>query len=80
LEDIMANLNMGFPMQGIDRGMATTEQPVQTSPDMLNVRPKRTKDKRLVGGQRPGLGKWAAGDLLGGGQPIVFILSVSSVE
>jgi hypothetical protein len=75
----MANLNMGFPMQGIDIGMATTEQPVQTSPDMLNARPKRTKDKRLVGGQRPGLDKWTD-DELGGGQPVVFILAVASVE
>lgn len=76
----MANLTIGFPMQGVDKGRATTEQPIQTSPDIKNVRPFDTDGKRLRGGQRPGLDKWAAGDKLGDGQPIVFITSVSSVE
>jgi hypothetical protein len=76
----MANMEIGFPLQGIDKGRATTEQPVQTSPDMLNVRPFDSADKRLRGGQRPGLNKWANGDQLGGGLPIVFITSVSSLE
>ncbi len=76
----MSNMEIGFPLQGIDKGRATTEQPVQTSPDMLNVRPFDNDDKRLRGGQRPGLDKWANGDQIGGGQPVVFMLSVSSVE
>ncbi len=76
----MANLSEGFPLQGVDKGRAVSEQPIQTSPDLLNVRPYDTNDKRLRGGQRPGLDKWADGDQLGDGQPIVFITSVSSVE
>ena len=76
----MANLTIGFPLQGLDKGRATTEQPIQTTPESLNVRPFDTDDKRLRGGQRPGLDKWANGDQLGGGQPVVFITSVASVE
>jgi hypothetical protein len=74
----MANTVIGFPLQGLDKGRATTEQPIQTTPDSLNVRPFDTYDKRLRGGQRPGLAKWANGDALVG--PIVFITSVASVE
>lgn len=76
----MANLTVGFPMQGLDKGRATTEQPIETSPDILNVRPFDTDDKRLRGGQRPGLDKWGSGDLLGSGQPIVFMTSIATVE
>ena len=76
----MANLNIGFPLQGLDKGRSTTDQPTMTTPACLNVRPFDTDDKRLRGGQRPGLDKWANGDLLGGGQPVVFITSVASVE
>lgn len=76
----MANLNVGFPLQGIDKGRATTEQPIQTAPDMLNVRPYDTDDRRLRGGQRSGLNKWGNGSLLGGGQPVVLITVTTSVE
>lgn len=79
----MANLSKGFPLQGLDKGRATTDQPIQTTPDSLNVRPFDTDDKRFRGGQRPGLEKWPNEDdavQLGGGQPVVFITSISSVE
>lgn len=77
----MANLEIGFPLKGIDRNWANSEQPPLTSPYLLNVRPKDVSDNRTRGGQRPGLDKWADGDLIGGAAaPVVFILTVAGVS
>lgn len=70
-----------FPAEGIDKGRMACEQPVTTSPDMNNVRPRDTLDNRIRGGQRPGLDKWGAGTQIGGiDQPVVAMCTVSSVE
>lgn len=74
-------MRLPFPLQGIDKGRATSEQPIATSPDLNNVRPYDTLDNRARGGQRPGLDKWGNGDLISDAeQPVVAMCTVSSVE
>jgi len=73
-------MNIPFPVKGIHKGGPTSNQPVGTSPDLNNVRLFDVLDDRARGGQRPGLDKWGAGDQIGGAeQPVVAIISVSSV-
>lgn len=74
-------MKIRFPLQGIDKGRATSDQPEATSPDMNNMRPYDTLDNRARGGQRPGLDKWGAGTQIGSAeQPVVAMVIVSSVE
>ena len=73
-------MKLNFPLQGVDKGRATSEQPQNTAPNMSNVRPYDTLDNRVRGGQRPGLDKWGAGVQIGAAeQPVVAIVIVSSV-
>ena len=69
-----------FPRNGLDENWAVSNQPNLSSVDLLNVRPYDVQDTRSRGGQRPGLDKWADGDDIGGGTPIVALLSVSYME
>ncbi|KKN77437.1 hypothetical protein LCGC14_0359960 [marine sediment metagenome] len=69
-----------FPLQGIDKGRATPEQPIATSPDLNNVRPYDTLDNRARGGQRPGLDKLYAQQIGGTEAPIVAMCSVTVVR
>lgn len=69
-----------FPRLGLYKGGAVSKQPPLTSPSLNNVRPSDTNDGRVRGGQRPGLDKWGNGTQVGGSdQPVVAIISVSSV-
>ena len=73
-------MKIQFPLQGIDKGRATSEQPENTAPNMSNARPYDTLDNRARGGQRPGLDKWGAGTQIGSAeQPVVAMCVVSSV-
>ncbi len=69
-----------FPVRGIDRSRVPGAQPKDTSYDMDNMRPFDVADERLRGGQRPGLSKWSTDQIGGDEQPVVAIISVSSVE
>ncbi len=69
-----------FPLQGIDKGRTTSEQPIATSPDLNNVRPYDTLDNRARGGQRPGLDKLYTQQISGIAAPIVAMCSVTIVE
>lgn len=76
----MANLDVSFPFEGIDKGRAAGNQSPTTSPDMDNMRVYDTLKNKARGGQRPGLDKWGNGNQIGGGsQPVVAICIVSSV-
>ena len=73
-------VSVPFPLLGVNKGRAATQQPFATSPEMLNVRLYDTLDQRARGGQRPGLDKWGNGDLVGGNnQPVVAMCTVSSL-
>ena len=76
----MANFNVQFPLEGIDKGGALCQQSPSTSPDLNNVRPYDVLENRARGGQRPGLDKWGAGTQIGAAeQPVVAMCIVSSV-
>lgn len=47
-------MRVPFPIQGLDTGRATTEQPLQSSFSLQNVRAFDVTDERIRGGQRPG--------------------------
>lgn len=77
----MANVKIGFPIEGINKNWPNSTQPKSTSPDLMNVRPRDVSEQRTRGGQRPGLDKWGEGTLVGGAeQPVVAICTVNSVE
>jgi hypothetical protein len=48
-------INVQFPLGGLNRQAAYRQQAPYTSSDLLNVRPKSVLDGRLRGGSRPGL-------------------------
>ena len=76
----MANLNISFPAEGIDKGRAASQQSPTTSPDMNNMRVYDTLDNRARGGQRPGLDKRYAQQIGGDAVSIVAICSVTVVD
>lgn len=70
-----------FPIYGIFKGGAVSQQPALTSPVMSNVRPRDKDDNRVRGGQRPGLDKWGSGTQVGDTeQPVVAMCAVNSVK
>ena len=73
-------MKVPFPLQGIDKGRSTSEQPMATSADLNNVRPYDTLDNRARGGQRPGLDKKYAQQIGGAASPIVAICSVTVID
>lgn len=64
------------PFKGQNKNWSASSQPVLTSPDMNNVRPRSVLDKRAVIGQRPALVK-AYATQLGSGNPVVAMCQVS---
>ena len=69
-----------FPVMGVNKGRACSDQPFATSSDMKNVRPRDVLDGRVRGGQRPGLREWGNGGLVSGaGQPVVAMCVVASL-
>jgi hypothetical protein len=76
----MANFELRFPLKGINKNWANTDQPPMTTPNCKNVRPRDVSEQRSRGGQRPGLDKWGNGDQIGGAaQPVVAILTIAAV-
>lgn len=73
-------MRIPFPLQGIDRGRATPDQPILTSFDIKNMRPYDTLDNRVRGGQRPGLRKRYSQQIGANAVPIVAITSVTVVD
>lgn len=74
-------MEIKFPSDGINKGQAAVDQPMNTSPEMNNVRRHDTLDNRDRGGQRPGLDKWGDGDRIGAAnQPVVAMCIVTTVE
>jgi hypothetical protein len=68
-----------FPLKGVNKNYAESNQPNLTSPAMQNVRPFDVMKTRVRGGQRPGLKKQYPA-CIGNGKPIVAIEHVTIVE
>jgi hypothetical protein len=76
----MPRVEMRFPLKGINKNWANSEQPPITSPHCNNVRPTDVSETRTRGGQRPGLDKWGAGTQIGGvDSPVVAMCTVHTV-
>ena len=74
-----ANLELLFPLKGLNKNWANANQPPLTSPDLLNVRPQDVSEKRSRGGQRPGL-ELVYDEVIGGGvAPCVALLQITTV-
>ena len=72
-------ITLPFPLKGINRNYAESDQPNLTSPAMQNVRPSDVMENRVRGGQRPGL-KRQYPIRIGNGKPVVAIAEVTIVE
>lgn len=68
-------LDLQFPIGGLDRSAPYQSQPPYTTPACQNMRPRGSKEQRLRGGTRPGTTKFYEEEL-GSGSPIRFIDSV----
>ena len=76
----MANLELPFPIMGINEITAAAKQPQLTSPAMNNCRPQGVLKNRIRGGQRPGLDKRYSQQIGGDSEyPIVALLQVTTV-
>ena len=73
----MSELSIPMPYRGVNYNRAASQQPLETSSHMNNVRPYDTIDKRVRLGQRPGLVRKYATNL---GGRIVALCSVTTVE
>ena len=73
-------MKLSFPVKGIHKGVAASSQPEMTSPDMLNARPYDVLERKVRGGQRPGLDKLYARQISDIATPIVAICSVTVVS
>jgi hypothetical protein len=71
---------MGVPLKGINKGVPVSEVYQGYSVKMSNVRVRDVLAGRLRLGQRPGLSKWSATQIGGVENPVVDIISVSTVQ
>ena len=71
-------VELQFPLSGLDRSRAVQKQPPYASADCNNVRPFDTIQGRARGGSRPGLGRHAY-ELLGSGAKVNMLGAVTYV-
>ncbi len=76
----MANIELSFPIQGKSEITAASKQPQLTSPYINNVRPQDVSERRIRGGQRPGLDKRYSQRIGGNANyPVIALLTVTRV-
>jgi len=76
----MANLELQFPIKGKSEITAAAKQPQLTSPHINNVRPQDVSERRIRGGQRPGLDKRFSEQIGGDADyPVVALFQVTTV-
>ena len=69
-----------IPIKGYSEGFSADKQPQLTTGYMNNMFPRGTLEKKIRLTQRPGLDKTFAAQIGGETAPIVFILSVTTVD
>ena len=72
-------IELPLPIRGVFRGFSVDKVPAEFSDDMNNVRPIDSLEKRLRLGKRPGLKKWSATQIGSAEQPVVCMITVSSI-
>jgi len=75
----MANIEFTPPIKGINRGLPADKTEPMSSEYMNNVRPVDVSEKRIRIGQRPGLDKWSTDQVGDAENPVVSMVTVSSV-
>lgn len=70
---------LAVPYKGVNSGVTVCTTPQEYTTNMNNVRPVDVLEKRIRLGQRPGLKKWSTDRVGAENQPVVEIVSVSSV-
>ena len=73
------NLEVSFPLQGLDQRWAVAAQPPLTSGSLANVRPFDVMENRSRGGQRPGLVRWGDAVRLAGNRRIDRLVQIEFV-
>ena len=73
-------VNIPLPIKGLNKGLPVTVSPSEYSSYMNNVRPVDVLEGRLRIGQRPGLKKWTATQIGGVENPVVDMITVSTVR
>lgn len=69
-------INIAFPLAGLNRKSAYRQQPPYTSTDLLNVRAVTGLDGRERGGSRPGLIQ-SHYDIIGDGEPVRMLTTMT---
>ena len=72
-------VKLPLPIKGINKGITVAVTPSEFTTSMDNVRPRDVQEQRIRLGQRPGLVKWSSDQVGGSDQPVVDIISVSSI-
>ncbi len=73
-----SDLELSFPLKGLNVGAPASKQPAGTSRDLNNVRP--FYDGKAVGGQRIGVDKKYSEQISSASVPIVAMCSVTTVD
>ena len=76
----MPNIELPFPLMGLNTGEAVDKQPLYTSGHLNNVRPYDVMEIRKRGGQRPGLDKRYSQQIGGYPSPIVAMIAITVVS
>jgi len=76
----MSNKSFSLPVAGFSEGLPVDKADPMTSGYLNNVRPIDILGKRIRVGQRPGLDNWSATQIGGEENPVVALISVSTVK
>lgn len=76
----MANISFSLPVVGFSEGLPVDKSDPMTSGYLNNVRPIDILGKRIRIGQRPGLANWSTTQIGAAEQPVVAMLSISTVK
>ena len=71
---------LALPIKGVSKGLTVAVTPQEYTTNINNVRPRDVLEQRIRLGQRPGLAKWSTDQVGDSSQPIVAIISVSSIS
>ena len=72
-------VKLPLPIRGVHKGITVAVTPSEYTTSMNNVRPRDVQEQRIRLGQRPGLAKWSTDQVGGADQPVVDMISVSSI-
>ena len=69
-------MKIPFPINGLDEGSASCEQPSKTSFSLQNVRPFDITSEKVRGGQRPATAKAYTTQVSGAAHPVLDMVAI----